>query len=445
MIGRVFEQLIFRLVRLFYAQIEVHGSWPEQGPVIFVLNHPNGLLDPALVMAARLEKVMFLAKSTLFVMPVVGWAARQFGALPIFRTVDLGLRGAASDSDDMAARNEETFARCRRLLHQGRALALFPEGKTHDTPQLLPIRTGAARIGLTAAREAGWNSGLTVVPVGLWYEDMTRFRTRAMLNVGRSLGVDAWQQAYEKDARLSVQQLTADLELRLEETVLQAENHRLLRGVSLLAAWTAPGEQGHKAGFQLDWAARLLRAVSHLQVHAPERVKRIEESSTAFGTMLQTAGIDNPRDLHLLHVDRGLLVRRVVWLIATLVPAQVGAAICVLPWFVMRILARRLRRTEAGTIKLLGGTILSALSVAVLTGALVMAVGFWWGLALLLAAPGCMYAVLKWHELYEATRTALTINRLRRRRTPLVLHLTQCREALAEAVHDALAFAEKER
>ena len=445
MMGRLFEQLIFRWVRLFYARIEVRGSWPAPGPVIFVLNHPNGLLDPVLVMAVRLEKVMFLAKSTLFAMPVVGWAAQHFGALPIFRAVDVGLRGAAVDAEDMADRNEATFAACRTRLHQGRALALFPEGRTHGAPQLLPIRTGAARIALTTAREGGWNSGLIVVPVGLWYEDMTRFRTSVILNLGRKVRVDRWQQAYEEDARAAVQQLTSDLEKRLEATVLQAESHRLLRRVGLLAAWTAPGEHGHTAGQQLDWSTRLLRGHSHLRVHAPERIKRIEEASTSFGVMLQTAGIENPWDLELLRAGRGMLTRRVVWLIVMAAPALAGAVVGAIPWGIMRVLARRLRRTDAGSIKLLGGTILSGLSVVMWAVALAFTAGGWWGAGTLVLAPGCLYTVLRWHELYQETQTAISVRRLRRRRTPLVEHLTQCREALAEAVHDALLFAEKGR
>ena len=144
MMGRLFRYFIYRLVHVFYATIEVQGTWPEKGPVIFVLNHPNGVLDPLLVMAVRSQRVTFLAKSTFFAVPVVRWAARQFGALPIFRAKDLGERGAAKDSADMAARNETTFAQCRVLLHQERPMALFPEGSTHDIPRLLPIRTGAA-------------------------------------------------------------------------------------------------------------------------------------------------------------------------------------------------------------------------------------------------------------------------------------------------------------
>ena len=441
MIGRAFAQLVFRLVRLFYARIEVHGHWPEQTPTIFVLNHPNGILDPALVMAARLEAVTFLAKSTLFSMPAVAWAARQFGALPIYRTSDLGKRGAALDATDMAAKNENTFAECRRRIHKGRAMALFPEGRTHDAPQLLPIRSGVARIGLTAARDAEWRSSILIVPVGLWYEDMTRFRTQAILNVGREIQVDKWKRAYQEDARLAVQQLTAEVERRLEETMLQAESHRRLRVVSSLALWTVQRVQENRAGSRLDWSARILRIFSYLQVHDPDQLQHIRALSASFQELLRTAGINHPRDLENTLKGRRSLIVDVLGLAALGVPAVVGLLLSILPWGVIRALPRRLNRTQAGTIKLLGGLLLSALSIAICTVAAALILGFWWGLGMMVIAPVCMYAVLRWHELYQSTKTAMTVYRLRRRRTPLVSHLAQSRTALTEAVREALEHA----
>jgi 1-acyl-sn-glycerol-3-phosphate acyltransferase len=42
---RLVRFLVFNLVRLFYPRIEIRGreNLPAQGPVVFVLNHPNGL------------------------------------------------------------------------------------------------------------------------------------------------------------------------------------------------------------------------------------------------------------------------------------------------------------------------------------------------------------------------------------------------------------------
>src|SRR5438445_97008 len=50
---RTLVRAVFGLVlRVFFRRIEVSGSAhvPARGPVIFVLNHPNGLVDPAFLL-----------------------------------------------------------------------------------------------------------------------------------------------------------------------------------------------------------------------------------------------------------------------------------------------------------------------------------------------------------------------------------------------------------
>ena len=65
MVSRLVHLAILKLIQLFYPRIEVHGreNLPTQGPVIFVLNHPNSLLDALVLIAGLGRHVSFLAKS----------------------------------------------------------------------------------------------------------------------------------------------------------------------------------------------------------------------------------------------------------------------------------------------------------------------------------------------------------------------------------------------
>src|SRR5207244_528290 len=118
--------------------------------------------------------------------------------VPVYRSQDT--QGVAG-SDPNAA-NERTFARCRELLRAGEALALFPEGTSHSDPQLRPLKSGAARIALSAEREhqdsTGQALGLLVVPVGLGYEAKAIFRSRVLLVVGRPIDIAARQAEYRR-------------------------------------------------------------------------------------------------------------------------------------------------------------------------------------------------------------------------------------------------------
>src|SRR5215210_3433496 len=86
-IRRLVHAVISVALRLFFRRIETSGVElvPEMGPLVFVLNHPNGLIDPALVFCALPRRVSFLAKSPLFPLPVVGWLLRTVEALPLYR------------------------------------------------------------------------------------------------------------------------------------------------------------------------------------------------------------------------------------------------------------------------------------------------------------------------------------------------------------------------
>ena len=138
-------------LELFYRLRRLGGVIPETGPIIIVANHPNGLVDPALVAHSCEREICFLAKEPLFRLPVIGALLRSMKALPVYRRMDGHNTGS----------NEKTFDAVDDALGNGRAICLFPEGISHDEPELQPLKTGAARMALGALEEAG--PGLRII------------------------------------------------------------------------------------------------------------------------------------------------------------------------------------------------------------------------------------------------------------------------------------------
>jgi 1-acyl-sn-glycerol-3-phosphate acyltransferase len=113
---------------------------PSSGPVILASNHAS-FIDPPLVGAGLDRAVNYLARDTLFSVPVVGSLLRSWKVVPVDRE---GGGGAGLK------------AILDRLLDGG-VILLFPEGTRTRDGKLQPARSG---IGLTVIK-----SDAPVVPV----------------------------------------------------------------------------------------------------------------------------------------------------------------------------------------------------------------------------------------------------------------------------------------
>ena len=119
MIRRVIVALLKVALRIYFQRIEVTGleHVPLNTPVIFVLNHPNALVDPVFLLCLAPRRVSFLAKAPLFHMPVIGYLVKAMDSLPVYRQQDEG-----SDT----RKNQQTFIEARKLLARGGTIGICP-------------------------------------------------------------------------------------------------------------------------------------------------------------------------------------------------------------------------------------------------------------------------------------------------------------------------------
>ena len=123
---------------------------PAQGPVILAANHLSYMDIFAVArFADRAGRYpVFLAKSTLFKIPVLGKVIGWLGQLPVYR----GQADAALVLKQAA----------RLVAETGSCVIFYPEGTATRDPQLWPMvaKTGVARLAL--------ESEVPVVPVAHW-------------------------------------------------------------------------------------------------------------------------------------------------------------------------------------------------------------------------------------------------------------------------------------
>lgn len=244
-----------RLVtRVFFRTVEVVGREhvPAAGPVIFVGNHPNSLVDPVVLSTTCGRRVRFAARDGLFASPLLRPILWALGSVPIRRRQD-----HAPDGGEPAAKvdNAEAFGALFSVLREGGAFGIFPEGVSYTEADLQPLKTGAARIALSALSEG---VPVVVVPAGLHYRQKQRYRGRVLVQYGRPLVLgEAHVAAYRADPRAAARRLTADIELALRALTLNAPDFETLRVLDGVRRLYVPDERA--AAMPLEEEAEITR------------------------------------------------------------------------------------------------------------------------------------------------------------------------------------------
>lgn len=220
------------IVQIRYRNIE---RVPPQGPLIIVCNHVSHI-DPFLVSKFVLDAgrtPRFLAKESIFDVPVIGGAMRWMGHIPV-------KRGTADARQSLSAAVE--------ALQRGGAIVLHPEGTVTRDPDGWPMagKTGAARLVTLVP-------GVRVLPVAQWgvqeqfdlYKKKVKLipRPRHVISVGEPIDLDAFRGREPTPALLH--EMTDEIMRRLRADVAE------LRGVPAptgdLYRWTRPAEKKKSA------------------------------------------------------------------------------------------------------------------------------------------------------------------------------------------------------
>ncbi|MDQ3335865.1 MAG: 1-acyl-sn-glycerol-3-phosphate acyltransferase [Myxococcota bacterium] len=328
-----------RVMRLYFRNIERVGVPPgrdTRGRVI-VSNHTNALIDPVLVLTDAACEISPVAKSTLWSIPGLRWLLDRAGAVPIVRRKD------TPDKD--ASQNNAIFEKIAQHLAGGGNILIFPEGTSHNEPQLAPLRTGAARMLLAAEDKRG--IAPTFQAAALEFDARSDFRSRCLVLWGpvrrfADLTGDAEERI--RDATALMKQDLGDL---LVKGATHEERLRVARVAELLAndgsertleAWNGIGRQ-------VELANRTLGSVE------PDLIARVADHVDRYYAELERLGLV---DEQVATGERGDVTDdEPRWKRIALAPlAASGFVLYALPYFIPRWVARGKDEDAVSTIKL---------------------------------------------------------------------------------------------
>ncbi|MBI4610057.1 MAG: 1-acyl-sn-glycerol-3-phosphate acyltransferase [Candidatus Rokubacteria bacterium] len=347
----------------FFKAVEVRNAErvPRQGSVLLCINHPNNLIDSLLVGLVLPRKVHYLATAALFRNPLMARFLAAVGVIPVHRR---------QDDPDKMDRNVATFEACFAALARGDLIAIYPEGTTHAEPRVQRIKTGAARIALEAEARHEGKLGLAVIPVGLTFEARKSFRSRVLVAFGEPIPLAPYLEHYRDDSWKAVDALTTHIQWMMEAQVIHVERIDLaevVREVEALYRGDLVRELQVERGLspkQIDvfrLSRAIVAAVHHFKTHDPERVERIWQRIQAYTALLAEFRIKDRTVQGQLHVRPvPARLRRSGLGLLGLPIFLYGALVNALPYYVPRIIARRLthRETDYATARLLSSIVL---------------------------------------------------------------------------------------
>jgi glycerol-3-phosphate O-acyltransferase / dihydroxyacetone phosphate acyltransferase len=407
----------FRRIERFHSE-----RVPTTGPVLLTSNHPNSITDPFVIGASLPRKVNFMATVQLFRFAPLKWLLVHCGVIPVNRVQD-DPKGMRSVMD--------TFEAVFRVLERGEAVALFPEGITHDDPQLKEVKSGAARMALEIEHRHGGKLGLQIVPVGLTFSAKELYRSEALANFGEPIRAADFLADYETQRKDCIRKLSHEIEAHIQALILHIPNleqarviaavkrlylERLRVGDRVIEAAATPRAE------ELALTQRISAAVQQIYRNAPEvaagfaaRLHRYElwlarlRISDEALAQFQDHGVRQRRNFLRAAVGIVLFPVALYGWVFRLLPALV------VTWAVRRFANPNVRKAQVSTATIVAGVIAFSFFYALYIGGGHWVFGWptslWFGLSLPVTGIIAHYYLRSAQALVASVRTTIILLR----------------------------------
>jgi 1-acyl-sn-glycerol-3-phosphate acyltransferase len=286
--SQAFYRLTRRVIKIglgiFFQRLDVqHGERiPEQGPALFVANHPNSIMDALVLGAVVQRKLNYIAHARLLRGRLLSRFFRSCGVIPIYRR---------QDDPDKMGENVNAFQSCYETLEAGETIGIFPEGTSDMLRKVKKVKTGAARIVLETEARNGYEAGVKLIPVGLHFFSRSRFRSRVLINFGEPIPLVKYFTRYHQDPAGGVIGLTEEIQSRLEALTVNIRAEELdefIRDLETLyrdelrAPDSTLRDSPQASVEEFIISQNIAECVQYYQEHDPQRMAALRDQVAAY-------------------------------------------------------------------------------------------------------------------------------------------------------------------
>lgn len=445
------KPLLYRVIRVtmkmamavFFQKIEIrHGeNVPKRGPVVFLANHPNSIMDALLLGVVTNRKVNYLAHAGLFSGKFKSWFLHNSGVIPVYRR---------QDAPDKMAENVKAFEACYQALERGEAIGIFPEGTSDMSRKVKKVKTGAARIILESEKLNSYHLGVRALPVGLYFFSRSRFRSKVLINIGKPIDLKPFLQLNEEDSYDAVHALTNKIQESIEKLTVNVRHEELdsfVRDIEALyreeLKQSSDVAKGNSSVTDFIVTQKIAECVEYYYQHNPKRVSELRDSIRVYKRKLQRLQLndqllkDNPNFGQILRTGATAFAAAM----AGLPVAIYGIVNNFVPYYIAEYFAKKFMndRTKILSALLIGGGSAFIVFYTVQTTLVWYLLGSMWSTLYLVSLPMTGFFALTYVKKirFEQQKLSLSLfmftnrqllNKMRRERRELLSEIDKVKE-----------------
>ncbi|MEL6943159.1 MAG: 1-acyl-sn-glycerol-3-phosphate acyltransferase, partial [Bacteroidota bacterium] len=184
------------------------------GATIFAVNHPTAFTDSFIFMVYSPFDCYFILRGDFFkVSKFVRWFMDQIRLVPIFRQ---------RDGFSALKENQALFDSFYQILHEGKDISVMVEGSHDHRKRLRTVQRGTSRIVFGTYDKFG-DTNIKIVPIGLTYSDVTKFRSTAAVRFGDPIYLEDYLDLYAENQRKASVEMTKEIQRRMLPLLVHVE------------------------------------------------------------------------------------------------------------------------------------------------------------------------------------------------------------------------------